>query len=165
MKKITVMAAVAALGVLGGVGIVGPVGASQGAVVVRGTQTPVSSTPLDPNDYTMTGGLNGGWVQTSFVLLGLTPSGGVRGSGTEVFTGCYDADGNGACGAGDPTGTINFSFTYTGRFDMSTGALLHGRCHHPVTGGTGDFAHVSGVLSFHDDPVTGCSSYTGNLRW
>ncbi len=160
MKKITVVAAVVALGVLGGVGVGGPVGASQGAVVVRGTQTPVTGSP---DHYTMTGGLIGDWVQTSFNLLGYTPSGAVRGSGTEVFTGCYNANGNLTCDDGEPAGSISFSFTYTGRFDPNFN-LLHGRCHHPVTGGTNDFANVSGVLSFHDDPVTGCSSYMGNLR-
>ena len=97
-------------------------------------------------------------------MLGFTPSGALRGAGTELFVGCFDADGNGACDGEDPTGTMTFKFTYTGRFDTTTGALLHGRCHHPVTGGTDGFAGASGVLNFHDDPVTGCSSYQGNLR-
>ncbi len=164
MKEIRVMAAVAALGVLGvlgGIGGAGPVGASQGAVVVRGTQTPVLG---QEGVYTMSGSLIGDWYTTSFEVLGFTPSGALRGAGTELFDGCYDANGNGSCGIGDPMGTMTFSFTYTGRFDVTTGALLHGRCHHPVTGGTGGFAGASGVLSFHDDPVTGCSSYKGNLR-
>lgn len=162
MNKFSKMARVAALGVLGGVGVVGPVEASQGAGVVSGTQTPV-----DPvtGTYTMSGDLIGDWYTTSFDVLGFTPSGAMRGAGTELFDGCYDADGSGACDGDDPTGTMTFSFTYTGRFDTTTGALRHGRCHHPVTGGTGGFAGVSGVLSFHDDPVTGCSSYKGNLRW
>lgn len=162
MKKIKVVAAVAALGVLASVGGVSPVEASQGAVVVRGTQTPVVG---DEGVYTMSGDLIGDWFTTSFDVLGFTPSGALRGAGTELFVGCFDADDSGACDGEDPSGAMTFKFTYTGRFDTTTGALLHGRCHHPVTGGTGGFAGASGVLSFHDDPVTGCSSYQGNLRF
>jgi hypothetical protein len=160
MKKIKVVVAAAALGVLAGVGGVNAVDASQGAVVVRGTQTPVGN----GFSYTMSGDLIGDWYTTSFDPLGFTPSGALRGAGTELFVGCFDANGNRACDGQDPSGTMTFEFTYTGRFDTTTGALLHGRCHHPVTGGTGGFAGASGVLSFHDDPVTGCSSYQGNLR-
>jgi hypothetical protein len=131
-----------------------------GAVQVTGLQTPVESAP---GTYTMTGGLIGMWYTTDFSLDGATPSGAVRASGTELFVGCHDADGDGTCGEDDPTGTIEFSFTYTGRFSAT--GLLHGRCHHPITGGMGDFTGVTGVLSFHDDPATGCSDYRGNLRW
>lgn len=162
MNKIKMVAAVAALGVLAGVGGVSPVGASQGAVPVRGTQTPVPGGP--EGTYTMSGDLIGDWSTTSFDVLGFTPSGALRGAGTELFDGCLNSNGNATCDDGEPTGTMTFSFTYTGRFDMTTGALLHGRCHHPVTGGTGGFAGASGVLNFHDDPATGCSSYQGNLR-
>jgi hypothetical protein len=160
VKKIKLVAAAAALLVLGSVGGVNAVEASQGAVVVRGTQTPVG----DGHSYTMSGDLIGDWYTTSFDELGFTPSGALRGAGTELFVGCFDANGNGACDSQDPTGTMTFNFTYTGRFDTTTEALLHGRCHHPVTGGTDGFAGASGVLNFHDDPVTGCSSYQGNLR-
>ncbi len=164
MKKIKVVAAVAALGVLAGVSGVSPVGASQGAVVVRGTQTPVLGGP--EGTYTMSGDLIGDWSTLSFKGVEPTPSGAVRGAGTELFDGCFDANGNGACDGQDPTGTMTFSFTYTGRYDTTTEpwTLLHGRCHHPVTGGTGGFAGASGVLNFHDDPATGCSSYQGTLR-
>jgi hypothetical protein len=163
MKKIKVIAAVAALGVLASVSGVSPVGASQGAVAVSGTQTPVPGGP--EGTYTMSGDLIGDWYTTSFDVLGFTPSGALRGAGTELFVGCFDADDNGACDGQDPTGTMTFKFTYTGRFDTTTGALLHGRCHHPVTGGTGGFVGASGLLNFHDDPVTGWSSYEGNLRF
>jgi hypothetical protein len=162
MRKIKQVTAVAALGVLASVGAVSAVEASQGAVVVNGTQSPVDAAN---GVYEMSGDLIGDWYTTSFDVLGFTPSGALRGAGTELFVGCFDADGNGACDGQDPTGAMTFEFTYTGRFDTSTGALLHGRCHHPVTGGTGGFAGASGVLSFHDDPVTGCSDYQGNLRF
>ncbi len=161
MEKNKMVAAVAALGVLAGVSQVNPVGASQGAVVVSGTQTPVGNGFA----FKMSGDLIGDWYMTAFHELGFTLSGALRGAGTELFVGCFDADGSGACDGQDPTGAMTFKFTYTGRFDTTTGVLLHGRCHHPVTGGTGDFAGASGVLNFHDDPVTGCSSYQGNLRF
>ena len=89
MKKIKLVAAAAALLVLGSVGGVNPVEASQGAVVVRGTQTPVG----DGHSYTMSGDLIGDWNTTSFHELGFTPSGALRGAGTELFVGCFDANG------------------------------------------------------------------------
>ena len=46
---------------------------------------------------------------------------------------------------------------------LATFAQEHGRCHHPITGGTGDFAGATGVLRFKDDPVAGCSYYSGHL--
>ena len=147
--------------VVGVFGALSPASASSGAVAVSGLQTPVD---VANGVYRMSGDLIGDWSTTSFNVLGFTPSGALRGAGTELFDGCYDADGSGACDGADPTGTMTFSFTYTGRFDTATGALLHGRCHHPITGGTAGFAAASGVLNFHDDPVTGCSAYKGNLR-
>lgn len=128
---------------------------------VEGVQVPVDAAN---GVYEMTGDLVGMWYQTGFELGVATPSGVVTGTGTEIFVGCYDADGDAVCGDTDPTGAITFSFQYSGRFDMATGAILHGRCQHPVTGGFGDFAAVSGQLSFHDDP-SGCSFYKGQLDW
>ena len=62
-----------------------------------------------------------------------------------------------------PAGTIDFSYTFTAKYDPTFTMELHGRCHHPVVGGTGDFAGVTGVLDFQDDPVTGCAYYRGHL--
>ena len=111
----------------------------------------------------MSGSLIGVWWTTSFYISRFQPSGGVQGGGTETFVGCLDATANGTCDAGDPAGTIDFSFTFTAKYDPSFTAELHGRCHHPVVGGTGDFAGVTGVLDFKDDPVTGCADYRGHL--
>jgi hypothetical protein len=157
--RVAVVAGVLAT-IVAGVGIGSSVEAGSG-VKVEGVQV-----PLDPNNgvYEMTGDLVGVWITTDFVLGVETPSGVVTGTGTELFIGCYDADGNATCGGEDPTGEITFSFQYSGRFDTASGALMHGRCHHPVTGGTGDFAEVSGELGFHDDP-SGCSFYKGHLNW
>jgi hypothetical protein len=122
--------------------------------------------PLDPSNgvFEMTGDLVGTWYTTAFELGVVTKSGVVTGTGSELFVGCYDADHDAACTGSDPTGSITFSFEYSGRFDPETGALLHGRCHHPVTGGSGDFAAARGALGFHDDP-SGCSFYKGHLSW
>ena len=127
---------------------------------VEGVQMPSAV----PGVSTMTGDLVGDWYTTSGELGVLTPSGVVTVTGTELFVGCFDADHDGSCGGGDPTGTISFAFQYSAKFDPTTGALLHGRCHHPVTGGSGDFEQVDGGLSMHDDP-SGCSYYKGHLNW
>jgi len=123
----------------------------------------VQSAQQADGSYLMTGSLIGVWWTTGFYVKGYQVSGGVQGGGTEMFAGCLDADSSGACGSGDPTGTIDFEFTFSSKYDPTFTTLLHGRCHHPVTGGTGDFAGVSGVLDFTDDPATGCSYYRGHL--
>ena len=148
---VVVVGAVASLMALGS--------ASAGTVGVSGLQTPTAT----PNVYVMTGSLIGIWTQTSFELGVFTPSGVVTGTGTEQFDGCFDADASGGCGAGDPSGTLFFSYSFSAKYDTLTFAELHGRCHHPITGGTGGFAGASGVLDFKDDPVTGCASYTGHI--
>lgn len=145
---------------IAGVGLGSAAHAADG-VKVEGVQV-----PLDPSNgvYEMTGDLIGVWYTTGFELGVATPSGTVTGTGTELFVGCYDGDADGACGADDPSGEITFAFQYSARFDPVTGGLLHGRCNHPVTGGSGDFAGVTGKLGFHDDP-SGCSDYKGHLSW
>jgi hypothetical protein len=121
--------------------------------------------PLDVTDdvTAVRGDLIGLWWTTTFELGVATPSGVVTGSGTERFDGCLDANGNGRCDAADPTGSLHLAFTYSGKFDPGTFALLHGRCHHPVTGGTGGFEGATGVIQMRDDPETGCTYYRGHL--
>lgn len=146
------------IAVFGVGGLSSPASAGDGAKV-EGVQTPAG-----PDVYTMSGDLVGVWYTTSFNLGITTSSGVVTGTGTERFVGCYNADGDAVCDPGEPVGEIFFSFRYSGRFDLTTGAILHGRCQHPVTGGSGDFAAVSGQMTFHDDP-SGCSFYKGQLDW
>lgn len=134
---------------------------------VQGIQTPVGSgscfdaAALD--SYTMTGDLVGCWYTDTFLLIGVQPSGVVNLSGTEHFVGCLDMNGDKTCGAGDPSGTLATTFTFTGKFDAS-GNELHGRCHHPIVSGTGGFAAAAGVINFTDDVATGRSYYTGSIR-
>lgn len=123
----------------------------------------VQSAPQADGSYVMSGSLIGVWWTTSFGLKGIEPSGGVQGSGTETFIGCLDRNGSGTCDSGDLNGSIDFTFTFSAKYDPTFTTEKHGRCHHPVVGGTGDFAGVGGVLDFKDDPVTGCSSYRGHL--
>ena len=44
-----------------------------------------------------------------------------------------------------------------------TFALLHGRCHHPITRGAGGLSGVTGVIQMRDDPETGCTYDRGHL--
>ena len=108
-------------------------------------------------------GLIGCWYTTSFEVGVFTPSGVLTARGTEEFWGCLDQAGDGACDAGDPSGSLALSFSFSAKYDPATFALLHGRCQHPVTGGTGDFAGATGELRFKDDPATGCSYYSGHV--
>ena len=74
--------------------------------------------------------------------------------GREHFTGCL----------GTLYGTFYTTYTYTARFD---GAVeLHGRCHHPITGGNGAFEGIRGELSFTDvvDEEPFSYPYWGNIQ-
>ena len=162
---VVVMGVAALLVVTGGA-------AAAGTTQVDGVQTLVSlGDPLDPADdaYWMSGygdgrpALIGWWRTTSFQLGVIPPSGVVTGTGTEEFEGCLDANGDASCSGSEPAGTLRFSFESSAKYDLITFAQQHGRCHHPITGGTGDFAGASGVLRFTDDPVAGCSYYSGHL--
>lgn len=144
--------AMAAVGVLACAGT-----AAAGTTQVRGVQTPFE------DHYRMAGDLVGDWYFTSFESKGVHPSGTIQATGTERFEGCLDADRDTLCGSGDPRGTLSFSYQTTLKFDLTTFRQILGRCHHPVTAGTGDFAGATGSLDFIDDPATGCSYFRGHL--
>jgi hypothetical protein len=151
-----------------------PASASQNQV--SGVQTPGTVPPActDPSaSFTMTGGLVGCWYEDNVTITkDQTTASGielVHFSGTEHFTGCLDLDGDGAC-TGDPTGTLFFTFTFTGQYVAGTDLTLEirGRCHHPIVGGTGDFAGATGVLNFKDDtsnPAFVLSPYMGHVSF
>ena len=40
---------------------------------------------------------------------------------------------------------------------------IHGRCHHPIVDGTGDFAGATGVLQFKDDVVNLKYDWRGHI--
>ena len=90
----------------------------------------------------------------------------VVGSGKETFAGCHDTDRNGTCDAGEPKGTLRFSFVYWATYKPGTKTLVKGQCVHPVVGGTGAFAKAKGVIHMTDRPSKGgvLTTYTGTLR-
>ena len=142
--------------------------AGAGATVVRGDQlllaNPSDCPGADEGTYKMAGDLVGCWYTDTFDVVGENPGGGFRASGTEHFVGCLDTNGNGACGAGEPSGRFDTTFTFTAKF-APTGDEIHGRCHHPVVGGTGAFAGASGEISFKDIPNEGRFPYHGPLKF
>lgn len=140
-------------------GVAGPALAK--IVHVEGLQTPV-----DDTHATMAGGLLGRWTTDSFTLKSVQPEQGTfQATGEEHFDGCVDANESGVCDRRDPTGTLFFSYVFFGKVDLATGALVSGRCIHPVTGGTGGFRHAGGILLFEDDIAAGTSSYVGRIEY
>jgi hypothetical protein len=137
--------------------IAGPAAAAGSQTKVTGLLTPDTAGVCTDDvesfgTYTVTGTLSGCWYITEWTLENETPSGEIRASGTELFVGSLGAR----------QGEFTTVYTYT--YKIVDGALVHGRCHHPITGGTGGFATVSGVLQMHDLP-NGCSTYTGQLSF
>jgi hypothetical protein len=143
---------------------------------VSGVQTPAIIPPACSDSmasFTMTGGLVGCWYEDTFNLTKdqVTPSGIelIHFSGTEHFTGCLDTDSD-QCEPGDPTGTLKFTFTFTGQYVPGTNLAIEirGRCHHPIVGGAGNFAGATGVLNFKDDvsnPAFVTSPYMGHVSF
>ena len=84
--------------------------------------------------------------------------------GTEHFDGCLDTNDDEKCCAIDLSGTLVFTYTFTGQLDATTGKEIRGHCHHPIVSGTSDFADAIGTLNFVDNVVTGTSAYTGEIN-
>jgi hypothetical protein len=160
-------ASVAALAAASCCVVAAPASASQNQVA--GVQSPGATAPACADtsaSYTMTGGLVGCWYEDT----GNEKKTHVQSAdgkyefiftGTEHFTGCLDTDGDGGC-SGDPTGSLYFTYTFTGQYDL-TFAEIRGRCHHPIVSGTGDFAGATGVINFKDDIANGTSPYMGHV--
>jgi hypothetical protein len=152
------------------IALASPAHASGGTTVVWGHQSPPVASCMgesSPNGtFEMTGDLIGCWWIDDIAGGNFTPSGNATFTGTEHFTGCIDQDGDSACTASDPWGTFHTTFKFTAQFDTATGAEIHGRCHHPIVGGTDDFANISGVIRFHDivTPTDVSADYSGPIR-
>lgn len=144
--------------------VVAVAAAATGSTVltVRGTQTIVDE---QKGRYAMHGSLVGAWSTTAFTLNYAGADGQVVGSGKETFAGCHDTDRNGSCDAGEPKGTLRFSFVYWGTYKPGTKTLVKGQCVHPVVGGTGAFSKAKGVIHMTDRPSKGgvLTTYTGTL--
>ena len=127
---------------------------------VSGQQTVVDE---QAGKYKMAGGLLGDFANTSFKEIAKAPI--YRAKGTESFSGCLDRGRDGSC-AGDPSGTLRFSFLYWGQFGAGDPpALIWGSCWHPIVGGTGSFKGAKGVLVMADTPTRSGvkTAYIGNV--
>jgi hypothetical protein len=122
----------------------GAAAAGSGAVVVRGIQLAYGTCGPNSDGYQMTGDLEGCWWITEFDPQSPESRHNLRATGTEHFDGRI----------GSLEGTFDTFFQYTAKFDgpWVSSAEIHGRCHHPIVAGsgTGDFAGITGQLSFHD---------------
>ena len=139
--------------------------AGAGAIVVRGDQLIAggSSCPnADEGTYRMAGDLIGCWYTDTISVDLANPAGVVKVSGTEHFVGCLDSNHNGSCSSNE-NGVFQTTFTFTGKY-APTGEEIHGRCHHPILGGSGVFAGASGELSFTDIPSEGRFPYHGPIQ-
>ena len=131
-------------------------------LVLKGKQIAVDE---QKGIYKVTGSLIGDWRVTAFKVEYSDTGGRLLGSGKELFTGCYDTDRSGLCDAGEPTGTLRFTFLYWATFKPGTETLVKGQCIHPVVGGTGGFAKAKGLIHMVDVPsASGVrTTYTGAL--
>ncbi len=132
--------------------------AAKGQTQVSGMLTPdtagvCTEVAESVGTYTVTGNLDGCWYITEWTIRNETPSGAIRATGHEVFSGCLDGT---RCG--------HFFTDYTFTYKVVDGVEVHGRCHHPIVKGDGGFAGVSGVLQMHDLP-NGCAIYKGHLSF
>jgi hypothetical protein len=106
----------------------------------------------------MTGSLEGCWYTTVLNVVQDTSSGIYQERGEETFIGCLVENGLAlACGTFDTT------YHFTAKY-APDGSELHGRCHHPIVDGTGDFADATGRVDFKDDVVTGEFDYRGHIK-
>jgi hypothetical protein len=132
-----------------------PTGAvyAAGATVVHGVMYPDNNGACtEPAAFTavVTGSLTGCWYGDTITFDHANANGNIVARGTEHFVGCL----------GSGCGTFTTTFTFTAKYDGDTEE--HGRCHHPITGGTGAFAGASGVINMHDEP-DGCVDYQGTI--
>jgi hypothetical protein len=117
---------------------------------------PVGNPPANVGDYPpldLTGNLDGCWY-TYVDSAKAPPSGTYQEKGTELFVGCLN---------GTTCGTFSTTYTFTGKFTPSL-VEIHGRCQHSITGGTGGFADMSGVINFKDDVDAGLFFYRGGIN-
>ena len=81
----------------------------------------------------MVGDLVGCWYTDEFNVVQENRGGGFKASGTEHFDGCLDANHDGC--SNDEKGVFRTTFAFTAKF-APTGDEIHGRCHHPIVGGS-----------------------------
>ena len=107
--------------------------------------------------FEMTGSLVGCWYTTHADVVQATPSGVYQERGTETFVGCLVEDGvEVACGTFDTT------YKFTAKFAPDF-TEIHGRCQHPLAGGTEGFDGATGRVDFKDEVETGRFFYRGHI--
>ena len=159
LRATTLTAAVVAASVL----VILTIPASAGTTQVSGIgvfndacQPPAGSPPANLGDYPpidLSGSLDGCWY-TYVSASKFNPSGTYIEQGTEIFVGCY----------GTACGTFETTYTFTAKYvDETFAEEIHGRCHHPIVAGTGDFATAKGVMLFKDDVVNLKYDYRGHI--
>jgi hypothetical protein len=159
LRAMTLMTLVVAslLAVLASPASAGTTQVSGGGVFNDDCQPPVGSPPADLGDYPpidLSGSLDGCWY-THVSYSKLNPSGTYQEKGTEVFVGCLN---------GSTCGTFETTYTFTAKYvDDTFAEEIHGRCHHPIVRGTGDFAGAKGLILFKDDVVNLVFDYRGHI--
>jgi len=170
-KKVTIWRSAVLLAIVAAVAIIAvqsAAGGGAGAVIVRGDQLIAGSQSCanaQPDTYRMAGDLVGCWYTVTFNVIQANdnPGGHFKASGTEHFVGCLNTNGSATCDPGEPSGTFDTTFVFTAKL-APTGDEIHGRCHHPIVGGTGVFAAASGGISFKDIPSEGRFPYHGEIK-
>ena len=156
MNRVLVKALAAGAAVaLGITGLGGDVSAGGRTTQVEGLLEPdadgsCTDNPASVATYDVSGSLVGCWYVDTFVVNHESNAGGFVATGTETFVGCL----------GSACGRLFTTYTFTARY--AGDVELHGRCHHPIVGGDGDFEGVTGVLAMKDLP-NGCAAYRGHL--
>jgi len=168
VRRTAVVAALAIACTTVGVGLIPSAEGAGGAARsyrVQGIQIPVADSPglyrMQPDAGHA--GLVGGWATTVTAYHVSSPW--YFETGTEKFNGCLDRSGDHSC-RNDPAGSISFKYAAWIKFDPITKAELAGGCVHPVTGGTGAFKGVGGLLTMRDTPRADGSiltTYRGTL--
>ena len=123
-------------------------------VQVHGRQFPIDA---GQGRYSVVGDLIGHWtVRSARGLAGYSipeePWTLVQ-TGQERFIGCLDRNYSQRCDPGEPSGALGFHYVLWMQYDPDSGWLIKGKCLHPITGGSGDFAGARGVLIMRDGPV------------
>jgi hypothetical protein len=156
-KKFALAVASSVLAVLAMPASAGTTQVSGVGVFNTGCLPPAGSPPANLGDYPpidLSGSLDGCWY-TYVSASKLNPSGTYVEQGTEIFVGCWN---------GTTCGTFETTYTFTAKYvDDTLAEEIHGRCHHPIVGGTGGFAGAKGVINFKDDVVLLKFDYKGHI--
>ena len=90
-------------------------------------------------------------------------NGALQETGHELFVGCIDSGSDGSC-SGDPTGTLSFSFVFTGKFDPMTFEEIKGRCITTSTRGPVVSRRRAASSTSRTIVEAGIATYNGNLK-